>query len=126
MTGVQTCALPISEICTSGNYAYVNVSKYEDVQMPTQIHELSDASIALAYGVKSSSATAWKEVPLASSMNDVAIRLQNYCVSAGFTPLASEWWHFNDLSAKNSSSGSLSNGEYFLQANLSIIPPYFL
>ncbi len=111
-----------TEICTSGNYAYVNVSKYEEVQMPTQIHELSDASIALAYGVKSSSATAWKEVPLASSMNDVAIRLQNYCVSAGFTPLASEWWHFNDLSAKNSSSGSLSNGEYFLQANLSIIP----
>ncbi len=111
-----------TEICTSGNYAYVNVSKYEGVQMPTQIHELSDASIALAYGVKSSSATAWKDVPLASSMNDVAIRLQNYCVDAGFTPLASEWWHFNDLDAKNSATGSLSNGEYFLQTNLSVIP----
>lgn len=111
-----------TEICTSGNYAYVNVSKYEEVQMPTRIHELSDASIALAYGVKSSSETAWKKVPLASSMNDVAIQLQNYCVSAGFTPLASEWWHFNDLSARNSNSGSLSNGEYFLQTNLSVIP----
>lgn len=111
-----------TEICTSGNYAYVNVSKYDEVQMPTQIHELSDASIALAYGVKSSSTTAWKDVPLASSMNDVAIRLQNYCVSAGFTPLASEWWHFNDLDARNSTSGSLSNGEYFLQTNLSVIP----
>lgn len=111
-----------TEICTSGSYAYVNVSKYEEVQMPSQIHELSDASIALAYGVKSSSATAWKNVPLASSMNDVAIRLQNYCVNAGFTPLASEWWHFNDLDARNSNSGSLSNGEYFLQTNLSVIP----
>lgn len=111
-----------TEICTSGSYAYVNISNYDEVQMPTQIHELSDASVALAYGVKSSSATAWKDVPLASSMNDVAIRLQNYCVSAGFTPLASEWWHFNDLDARNSNSGSLSNGEYFLQTNLSVIP----
>lgn len=111
-----------TEICTSGNYAYVNVSKYEEVQMPTKIHELSDASIALAYGVKSSSATAWKDVPLANTMNDVAIRLQNYCVNAGFTPLASEWWHFNDLDAKNNAGGSLSDGEYFLQTNLSVIP----
>ncbi len=111
-----------TEICTSGNYAYVNVSEYSEVQMPTQIHELSSQSIALEYGVKSSSATAWLEVPLAGSMNDVAIQLQNYCTSAGFTPLASEWWHFNDLDAKNSSSGSLSDGNYFLQTNLSVIP----
>lgn len=111
-----------TEICSSGNYAYENVSLYDEVEMPTKIHELSDASIALAYGVKSSSATDWTQVPLASSMNDVAIRLQNYCVNAGFTPLASEWWHFNDLSARNSSAGSLSNGDYFLQPNLSVVP----
>lgn len=111
-----------TEICTSGDYAYINVSDYEEVQMPTMIHELSDASVALEYAVTSTSATAWKSVPLASSMNDVAIRLQNYCVGAGFTPLASEWWHFNDLDARNSSTGSLSKGDYFLQDNLSVIP----
>lgn len=111
-----------TEICTSGDYAYINVSDYAEVQMPTDIHELSDASAALAYAVTSKSATAWKDVPLASSMNDVAIRLQNYCVGAGFTPLASEWWHFNDLDARYSTTGSLSTGDYFLQANLSIIP----
>ncbi len=111
-----------TEICTSGDYAYVNVADYAEVQMPTQIHELSDASVALAYAVTSKSETAWKDVPLADSMNDVAIRLQNYCVGAGFTPLASEWWHFNDLDARNSAAGSLSNGDYFLQSNLSIVP----
>lgn len=111
-----------TEICTSGNYAYVNVADWDEIRMPSEMHELSNASIALERGVTSSSATEWKNVPLASSMNDEAIRLQSYCTNAGFTPLASEWWHFNDLDAKNDVAGSLSDGTYVLQANLSVIP----
>ncbi len=111
-----------TEICTSGDYAYVNVCDYADVQMPTPIHELSMASATFTKPVPSRDATAWQGKELAPSMNEVAIRLQNYCTSAGFTPLASEWWHFNDLDAMNSSAGSLSDGGYFLQPNLSVIP----
>lgn len=115
-----------TEVCTSGDYAYVNVCDYAEVEMPTPIHELSKASAVFTEPVSSRDATAWKNAlqdgKLASSMNDVAIRLQNYCTSAGFTPLASEWWHFNDLDAMLSPAGSLSDGGYFLQSNLSIIP----
>lgn len=111
-----------TEVCTSGDYAYVNVCDYAEVEMPTPIHELSKASATFTKPVSSRDATAWQGMELAPSMNEVAIRLQNYCTSAGFTPLASEWWHFNDLSAMNSSAGSLSDGGYFLQPNLSVIP----
>lgn len=111
-----------TEVCTSGDYAYVNVCDYAEVEMPTPIHELSKASATFTKPVPSRDATAWQGKELAPSMNEVAIRLQNYCTSAGFTPLASEWWHFNDLDAMNSSAGSLSDGGYFLQPNLSVIP----
>lgn len=111
-----------TEVCTSGDYAYVNVCDYAEVEMPTPIHELSKASAVFTKPVPSRDATAWQNADLANSMNEVAVCLQTYCTSAGFTPLASEWWHFNDLDAMNSSAGSLSDGGYFLQSNLSIIP----
>lgn len=110
------------EICVSGDYAYNNVSGWNKVNMPTEIHELSDASVALKHGVKSSSTTAWKTVGLADTMNDEAIRLQNYCVDAGFTPLASEWWHFNDNTTREAIGANASTGEYFLAENISVIP----
>jgi len=34
-------------------------------------------------------------------MTDDALKLQKCCTDAELTALASEWWHFNDLDAKN-------------------------
>ena len=66
------------------------------------MHELSKASAAFSGPVNSKSRTAWRQAAPARAMNDAAIRLQTYCAKAGLTPLASEWWHFNDLDALES------------------------
>jgi hypothetical protein len=55
-------------------------------------------------------------------MNDAAIRLQTYCAKAGLTPLASEWWHFNDLDTLALTSSSPSTGGYTLTKCLSTPP----
>ncbi|MFZ2848026.1 MAG: SH3 domain-containing protein, partial [Trichococcus flocculiformis] len=80
-----------------GDYTATAVTGYTEYTMPTTIHELSMASATFTGPVKSSSPTAWLQANLADTMNEAAILLQRYCTDAGLTPLASEWWHFNDL-----------------------------
>ena len=76
--------------------------------------KLSMASATFTGPVKSSSATAWLQATLADTMNEATILLQRYCTDAGLTPLASEWWHFNDLDARFATEGNSSKGEYLL------------
>ncbi len=78
---------------------YPVVSEYTLYEMPTPIHELSRASASMAYPITSLNDEAWRSVPNAPAMTEGACRLKQYCTDAGLTPLASEWWHFNDLEA---------------------------
>lgn len=100
-----------------GDYTYLDVVDYSEYTMPTPIHELSNKSISMAYPVAMRSTTAWKDAPVADSMNTEALLLQKYCTDAMLTPLASEWWHFNDLASSPS-----GNGNYFLNTNFSTPP----
>jgi len=86
---------------------------YEELQMPTAMHELSPAAAALSYGVNSKSDSAWRKVPAAKGMTEGAKLLQQYCVAGGLTPLASEWWHFNDLESR-SATGSAGSGDFYI------------
>jgi D-alanyl-D-alanine dipeptidase len=90
--------------------------------MPTSMHELSMASAAFSGPVDSKSRTAWRQAAPAPAMNDAAIRLQIYCTKAGLTPLASEWWHFNDLDTLALTGASPSTGGYTLSQCLSTPP----
>lgn len=65
---------------------------------------------------------AWKEAELRPEMNQAALSLQDYFVNAGMTPLASEWWHFNDLEAKDQVEDHESDGEYSITDVLSSQP----
>jgi D-alanyl-D-alanine dipeptidase len=105
-----------------GDYAATAITGYTEYTMPTTIHELSMASATFTGPVKSSSATAWLQATLADTMNEAAILLQRYCTDAGLTPLASEWWHFNDLDARFSTEGNSSKGEYLLDSTMSEAP----
>lgn len=105
-----------------GDYAATAITGYTEYTMPTTIHELSMASATFTGPVKSSSPTAWLQATLADTMNEAAILLQRYSTEAGLTPLASEWWHFNDLDARYSTEGNSSKGEYFLDATMSEAP----
>ena len=111
-----------SEERHSGTYRYIRVNQYDLYQMPTPIHELSRAAAAFTTPVGSNSTTAWKSAKLAPGMNQTAIALQGYCTSAELTPLASEWWHFNDLAARQSVLGSLGKGDFEIRSCRSTAP----
>lgn len=107
---------------TSGAYGYTRVTGARRYEMPTRMHELSMASAAFSGPVDSNSRTAWRQAAPAPSMNDAAIRLQTYCAKAGLTPLASEWWHFNDLDTLALTRSNPSTGGYTLSKCLSAPP----
>lgn len=106
----------------SGDCAYNAVVKYEEYEMPSPIHELSIASAAFNAPVVSSSETAWKSAAPAPAMNKAALSLQRYCVDAGLTPLASEWWHFNDLATYRALGENTGRGEAILTQLFSVPP----
>lgn len=89
-----------SEIRRCGKYNYRLITGYKEYSMPSKMHELSNKAVTFSSPVSSKSTTAWKRVSLSSGMkrSTGAKKLQKYCTNAGLTPLASEWWHFNDLS----------------------------
>lgn len=102
-----------------GSYTYLEITDYTEYEMPTKMHELSTKAVTFKYGVSSASKTEWKKVPLATTMTEPAKRLQNYCTSSDLSPLASEWWHFNDLDAKATVKGKKFDGRYYLKNSVS-------
>ncbi|SOC40881.1 M15 family metallopeptidase [Ureibacillus acetophenoni] len=111
------------EVIVIGNYAVNEITDYTEYTMPTPIHELSLASATFEKPVTAVSATAWRGNQLADNMNEAAINLQTYNTKAGLTPLASEWWHFNDLDALNEVKDNSSDGGYVLTKVYSVVPP---
>jgi hypothetical protein len=83
------------------------------------MHELSARSIIFRHSVDTSSESAWRNAQLASTATDGAVLLQKYLTDAGFTPLASEWWHFNDLAGLRSVRHYGISGEFFISYNYS-------
>ncbi|MFJ7616108.1 hypothetical protein ACIQXX_25870 [Bacillus cereus] len=97
-----------------GTYTGLMITNYSEYIMPTEIHELSGAAAVFTTAVNSQNDIDWRSATYLPAMNEAAIKLQNYCTNAGLTPLASEWWHFNDLAAKNATRTNTSNGQYTL------------
>ncbi|RDU39004.1 hypothetical protein DRW41_04880 [Neobacillus piezotolerans] len=97
-----------------GEYTVLMITDYTEYEMPTPIHELSGASATFTAPVPSRSETAWKNATYADSMNEAAGKLQTYCTTAGLSPLASEWWHFNDLEAMNEIADNPGEGKFVL------------
>ncbi len=106
---------------TCGPYAYTRVTGYEELTMPTAMHELSAAAASLAEPVASRDPDAWRQADPAPAMTEGALLLQSYCTAAGLTPLASEWWHFNDLD-RLAVVDSSWRGEFALAENVSRAP----
>lgn len=79
----------------TGGIPYQVITAYEEYAMPTPIHELCLDAASMSYPI--SIRGDWTAVPVAETMNTPALLLQSYRTQAGFSPLASEWWHFNDM-----------------------------
>lgn len=106
----------------SGGHQYSVVLHYEECAMPTPIHELSIASAAFDAPVDSVSVTAWRNARPTKAMNEEALSLQRYATDAGLTPLASEWWHFNDLQTLAALAGNAGHGDFVLSTLYSVAP----
>jgi len=103
-------------------YLYQKTTVWEEYTMPTPIHELSAASAVFTQPLSPASA-AWPSATFVSTMNDAAKLLQRYCTNAGMTPLASEWWHFNDNETRVVVEPMGGNGSYLISETYST-PPY--
>jgi len=106
------------EIKTVGGIDYTAVT-YELYDMPTVIHELSPSSSIFQSTFIIESRYEWREVPFADTATDGTLRLIDYFDSAGFTPLASEWWHFNDLDGMKSANEIGIMGDFFTETTYS-------
>ena len=123
------CAMDVSlakvermEYRLSGRYRYAVVTSSAPCEMPTPMHELSTAAVCLKQAVNSYSKTAWKSVAPADTMTEDALRLQKYCTDTGMSPLASEWWHFNDLEAKDAIGNHYTTDVFTIDDCLSRVP----
>lgn len=105
-----------------GDYAYQVVTDYTLCEMPTPIHELSAAAASLSKPVNSYSLTAWQSIAPAASMTEDALKLKEFCTGAGLSPLASEWWHFNDLGTKTLIGERFTTDPFYLDTCVSAIP----
>ena len=121
---IDTSLVRVTETETRqcGSYTYNVVTGYSEYEMPTAMHELSYAAATFLVPVSSKDDVAWRSATLAPTMTESAIRLQEYCTNSGMSPLASEWWHFNDLYARQETSGNPSYGQYRLKECVSRAP----
>lgn len=106
----------------AGVYTYTAVTDYEEYPMPTQIHDMSADSIALTNPVESMDREAWKTDPVAPTMTEASIKLQKYMTDHEMYPLASEWWHFNDIDAREKSDINSGTGNFYITGCMSLSP----
>ena len=99
---IDTSLAKVTEVTyrLCGDYRYREVTGIAPCVMPTPIHELSAAAVSMTKPFSSTVPDAWKGATPAKSMTDAALRLREFCTAAGMDPIASEWWHFNDLHTK--------------------------
>ncbi len=107
------------ETLYAGTYAYTRPKRYAEYIMPSAMHELSVEAVVFAFPVDSRSSTAWQSAAPAKGMTQEALLLQKYFTQNGFTPLASEWWHFNDLATGMAVSERKSDGKYYVSSLVS-------
>lgn len=105
-THQKGCAIDVSlamvnnaTVKDCGNYKYLDIDDFTEYEMQTDMHELSVNAVALKFPVNGNSADAWRKVENSPLMTEGAVLLKKYCTDSGMSPLASEWWHFNDLEA---------------------------
>lgn len=107
------------ETIISGDYQFEKVKNYDEFEMQTPIHELSYRSASLSYPMSNKNITNWEDLPTSENFTNGSYLLREYCMKAGLMPLASEWWHFDDL---DNIGKSKSVGDFYIDNILSIPP----
>ena len=85
------------EVRVTGDYAFVHISGFTEYPMQTAMHELSIAAVVFRVPVNARSPISWEGADFVDAATFGTRWLHQYLTAAGLSPLASEWWHFNDL-----------------------------
>ena len=96
-------------------HSFRRVLEYVPHPMPTRMHDLHPNAATF---VRPGSTT------FADSMTDGAKLLQRYFSRGGFSPLASEWWHFNDTRGVDLARSFNISGGFYTESVMSF-PPTF-
>ncbi|MCL2221205.1 MAG: SH3 domain-containing protein [Oscillospiraceae bacterium] len=107
------------ETRVAGRFAYIYITNYEQRIMPTEMHELSALAASLEEPV---AGHAWRDVFTARSMTQGSRLLRTYFTEAGFTPVASEWWHFDDREGSAIARSYGLQGDFFIDSIYSFEP----
>jgi D-alanyl-D-alanine dipeptidase len=110
------------ETRATGPYLYIHITGYTEYPMQTDIHELSVAAAVFDSSVHARSTTSWIGAEISEKATFGTILLQKYCTDARLTPLASEWWHFNDLENTAVAIELDITGEFFIDRTYSRPP----
>lgn len=104
-----------------GDYFFKRPKSYAEYSMQSAMHELSMQSAIFSEPIPPLSLD-WQQGTLVDTISPHTIKLQEYLTEAGLTPLASEWWHFNDLDTYRLLEGKFGSGDYFLNSLVSEVP----
>lgn len=106
-----------------GKYLITEVADSTEYPMHTAMHELSAQSAIYTQPVPANDRTAWQTAAANPNNSSNVALLQHYLITnGGLTPLASEWWHFNDLDALDALQNQKGNGDFVLSSTYSEIP----
>ena len=122
-TGIDVSLARIENyvIRTTGDYAFIHITGYTEFEMQSPMHELSVASVVFRDAVHSRSPDTWRDTEFADAATYGTRLMHRYLTDAGLTPLASEWWHFNDLEFTDFNCTE-NVGEYFIESSFSVPP----
>jgi len=110
------------EVRMNDTFTYTHITAFERHAMPMEMHELSLLAAVFTSPVPSSFVDAWRTTTVTNNITEGAILLQLYLTDAGFSPLALEWWHFNDLAGVRIANNVGITGGFFTETAYGTIP----
>ena len=114
-----------TEIVQVGDYSFMRITSHTRIVAGSAMHELSPQS-AIVYqrGGVSAAAVRAGTVRWSGAVTPGVIQMQEYFASeaAGFTPLPSEWWHFNHTASINIASAVGIQGDFVTETIYSVPP----
>ncbi|MCL2604063.1 MAG: SH3 domain-containing protein [Defluviitaleaceae bacterium] len=104
-----------TEILQAGDYSYLRITNYTLIDTGTRMHELSPASAIVnrPIGITASQILGGNLDLTGAAVTTGIVRMQFYFASAGFNPLASEWWHFDHHPSITMATAANINGDFY-------------
>jgi len=99
------------ELKQSGDYSYVHVTSHTRIGEPSPMHELSPRAVLPP-----------KNAATLGDVGESIWNMKSYFERVGFTPLPSEWWHFNHTASVRSGSSAGMVGDFFTP-EIHSVPP---